>query len=187
MKIGEVEIGVEYAALDSPKSRGRYGGGIRPRRVKAVEIVTREEKRYTSTWTPSKKVNVKRVKVEFLDEEAETGRWSYNEIASAKQGAKRVIEARQLVTTWDVVAPEVEAKQAREALREQTREALEARLSALVPEETKRGYWTTDVNVYEGGDVRRRATFSDEALDNILALAEAGAAKRKKATNTAKR
>ena len=116
MKIGDVEIGKEYGALDAPRS-GRYGRTI-PRQVKALEIVTVEETRYHGYTSGSTKVNKRRVKVEFLDgTEEELRGYRYDAIKKAARGATLVIEARQLVAPWSELRGDILARQREEEKR----------------------------------------------------------------------
>jgi len=167
MKIGDVEIGKEYGALDAPRS-GRYGRTI-PRQVKALEIVTVEETRYHGYTSGSTKVNKRRVKVEFLDgTEEELRGYRYDAIKKAARGATLVIEARQLVAPWSELRGDILARQREEEKRIAIEEALSARLKALG---FKIEWGVCSIRVR---GQRMEVEFSDKAVEKILTLAEAG-------------
>jgi len=169
MKVGEVEIGTEYGALASPRVKGYYASRTRPRQVKAVEIVKQEKVRYTGAWTPQKKVQIRRVKVELLDTPLDNGS-SWEPIESRAQGSVVVIEARQLIAPWADLVKDV--KKGIEVAA--ARDALEARLEARIKE---LGFKGGDVWVQvriQGEKLISDIEFSGKDLDRILELAEAG-------------
>lgn len=174
MKISEVEVGAEYGAVERPRSRANYSR-VRPRKVRAEEIVTREESRYTSDWTPRRNVQMRRVKVTFLDDPVAGHRW--NEIADAPKDSTRVVEARQLVALWSEIGGEVEAKIALEQERDAQHAAMTARLEALgFRDEDDTGWAYITSEIYDGR-VTHSLSASHGAAERLLELAEAGAAR----------
>lgn len=175
MKIGDIEVGAEYAAHDNPQAKGYYARKIRPRQVKVVEIVTREETQYGGAWSPSKKVNIRRVKVEFLDDPVSKS--SYR-VAAKPKGQQLVIEARKLIGPWSQYSTQV-AKQIREKQEEDAAEAaLDKRIEALFGKGLQNrsgGYAYGDVSRY-GGKLRETLRVEGTCVDQLLTWAEAGKA-----------
>lgn len=170
MKIGEVVVGKEYAAHDSPAERHSR---TLPRQVKVLEIVVEEEKvygRYSSAVTTAKK---RRVKVEVLGlPEGRPSNWHRDKIKNAEKGATLVIEARMLVALWSEVRTEVAKKVETEQKRVALQDALEARLDAL-----KLGEHRGHISVSEGRlDNASLSVYGTVGVEKLLALAEAGMA-----------
>jgi len=129
VKIGEVEVGKEYGALDSPK---RGYSRVDPRQVKVLNIVTVEESTYSNYTGARGKKNVRRVEVEVLNgPETKKEGWRWDAIERAAKGDVLVIEARQLVGPWKALNKDILERIAREEAATARKEDLERRLKAL--------------------------------------------------------
>jgi hypothetical protein len=171
MKIGDVKIGEEYGALDSPRG-GRYRGQGDPRQVRVLEVVTEEEKVYSGYSTSSTTRNVRRLRVEVLNGGPAGDSWRYDKITKAGKGDTIVIEARNLVGLWKDIHPAITQRVADEQARLEVEQALTARIKAVLGIKPSWGVW--HVKVRSGS---MEAEFNDRALDKLLTLAEAGKAK----------
>lgn len=175
MKIGDIEVGGEYAVHDDPKASYRS----LPRMVKVVEIVTVEEEYWSgsSFHSERKKRNVKRVKVEFLDLPT-TENTSYNHrLTGLAKGTVKVLEARLVIAPWSAVRDDVKKRIEMANARDAEEAALEARVKALGFKGARKDDAWVQVREY-GGELTREIEFSGKGLDRILELAEAGLAAR---------
>lgn len=169
MKIGDVKVGEEYAAHDSP---GERHSRTLPRQVKVLEIVVEEEKvygRYSSAVTTAKK---RKVKVEVLDAPKHEGStWHREKLRHATKGSTLVVEARQLVALWKDVHKGITESINKEQKRIALRDALEARLDAL-----KLGDGRASISVSESSHDAHLTVYGTAGVEKLLALAEAGKA-----------
>ena len=155
MKIDDVKVGEEYALQD-----GRPRGSRDPRRVKALEIVTVEERYWSDILERRIPRNVRRVRVKYLD--AAKVRWA------AAKGAEDNVDARYLVAPWAEIAPSIRERIENEAAIAKEMSATEKRVKALLGRNydgyvTRRG-WEVEL------DTRGKS------LEKLLALAEKGKA-----------
>jgi hypothetical protein len=184
MKIGDVKVGVEYGALDSPRTE-RYNTHKNIRQVEVLEVVVEEERHYGGGYLNSDGQRVKKVrrlKVKVLDKSSfgSSEGWGYSrsKIKYADQGAVLVIEAKQIVGAWSELRTGIVKQREDEHKRIDAQEALEARIVALLGKgETAREYrWRANVTEYDG-KLRAEGSFHDKSLDKLLTLAEAGKGK----------
>lgn len=164
MKIGDIEVGAEYGAMDEPS---RHHSGAMPRRVEVVEIVTVQEDYWQGGGFSSRRAtrNVRRVKVRTLDEALQTKAYYRDKILTAKRGTTITVEARQLVAPWPELAPAVAARIEAEQKRAARKSEIEAALKAAG---FKKLMETYDVRVSVGNlpSVEFR---DDKAVDLLLA------------------
>ena len=163
MRIKDIEVGVEYAALDNPKP-GRYGRSILPRKVRVEEIVTVPVTRYYG-WNDKKQVDVRKLRVTVIG--GEPGSRYDGKISWSSDGDVLVVETRQLLQPWTPeLEEEVGGKLATRAARQAMEAALEARIEALDLLHT-----SVSVRVYVGQlDVELKAGGPD--VEKILAALE---------------
>lgn len=110
MKIGDVIVGKNYGAVDEPAKR-HYSGNSNPRKVRVLEIVTVEEEYWSGSYSVSRqKRNVRRVKIQLLDEAQPSRSYYRNKIASAEKDTTLVVEARQIVGAWTDLSPAIHAR-----------------------------------------------------------------------------
>lgn len=182
MKIGDVTVGEEYGAHDSPTG---YRYGQLPRQVKALEIVQEEQHRYRSSYVAgaSHSRKIRKVKVEVLDgSKTETSSYR-NPIASAAKGAVLTIEAKFLLSPWALIRDDVKKEIEERAELEAAEKALEDRVARLVKAGADKNlrrrefYVLPDVRRYSG-KLSEELRVEGEAVDWLLALAEAGLAAR---------
>jgi hypothetical protein len=163
MRIKDIEVGVEYAALENPNP-GRYGRSILPRKVRVEEIVTVPVTRYYG-FNGKKLVDVRKVRVTVIGGEP-SSRYD-GKIACSHDGDVLVVETRQLVQPWTPeLEDEVGGKLALRAARKAMEIALDARVGAL-------GLDSTSVSVRVYGtqlDVELKAGGPD--VEKILAAME---------------
>jgi hypothetical protein len=182
MKIGDIEIGKQYGALDNPKG-SRYSSyvGDLPRQVEVLEVVTVPERRYSGyAFGPSKTVNVRKLKVKFLGESLiETSRYGRG-IATAEKDSTLVIETRQVVAPWENLSKDVTSRIELEQKSDALRDRLEARLDLLIGREDKgpkrqrrKGFSYASVNKYSGEAIPE-LRISGEDVETLLAFAERG-------------
>lgn len=179
MKIGDIEVGVEYGALDAPRATG-YRHDRLPRRVKVLEIVTEEQKKHNPWAGPgsgsTRIVKKRKVKVECLTEPFAKHRYAWG-IDNDAKGTRRVIEARQLVAPWADLKESVSFEVEEEIRRKAFQATLIARFEKLLGEDAP---WVTVDRLWnEEGSARDRlnpsAHLSGPELLRILELAERGA------------
>jgi hypothetical protein len=178
MKLADITIGSEYAALDSPQSNGR--SDATPGHVRVLEIVKTEKRvRGYGYGSSSKMRTVNKVSVEVLDDGNRTG---YGPISRAKKGDTLTIETRQLVIPWtDELASSIQEKLDTEVRREEYREDIMQRLEALLPPDDGTSY-TRAFSVRVGktpntdGDFPVVADLRDGYFIKLLELAEKGGA-----------
>jgi hypothetical protein len=184
MKIGDVKIGQEYAALDNPQQRrGRFEDRTLPRQVKVLEIVTEKERRRRGDWmSKAVEVNVRKVKIEVLDGNSVDRHytsWRY-QIETAKQGATLVVAARHLIGPWEDVRGDVAERVAEREAKQAMRESLERRLAALLGKRNLDGTRSSvSVDSYYRENRKRKVlapsiTLRDKDVAKVLALAEKG-------------
>jgi hypothetical protein len=152
MKIGEIEVGKEYAL-----TQGRGD----PRRVLAVEIVTVDDPVWSTvleTYTPR---SVRKVKVKYLDKPTE--RYTH------AKGAEHTVSHRELVALWKDIGPGIRKRIEEEARQEALRDDLEKRLRKLLGKNYD-GYVT--VMGARGANL----DLYGKSLTKLLDLAEKGAA-----------
>ena len=166
MKIDEVKVGDEYAALDNPTSSYQ---AVPPRRVKVLEIIFVPERDWSGVTGAVKWKNVRKVKVKVLDHDP-SGR--YNEpLRAAKLGSTLVVEARKLAAPWTDVSESVRQRVEQEQARVVKQAALDKRLNALLGR-SRRSYGSVDVRLETSLHVDGRE------VEKLLALAEKGKTQR---------
>jgi hypothetical protein len=163
MKISEIEVGVEYAAIE----QGRSANHDSPRQCKVLEIVAEEEPVY-GQWTGTARTRKKRkVKVKFLDKPTvDTSFSSYRyRISAAKKGTTQVIEAKEIVGKWADLKDDILARIEAGKRTEELETSLELRLRKL---KLSNSYVTVS-------DRHVRMSVMNKDVEKLLALAEKGA------------
>jgi hypothetical protein len=174
MKIGDVKIGSEYGLLYSP-SGANYGTRALPRQVLALAIEAVPEKRWVrGAFRQLKEVNVKRVRVRFLDGPLMKSSYHNDDaFLVAAKDSERVVEARQLAGLWKDLRSDVAKELKRRAYEVEARASIVARLKAL---KINPDHVAITVNVHPNGNSARfDLRLRDPQAEKLLALAEKGA------------
>ena len=167
MKINEVKVVDEYAALDNPTSSYQ---AVPPRRVKVLEITVVPERDWSGVTGAVKWKNVRKVKVKVLDRPTSPGRY-YEPLRAAKLASTLVVEARKLAAPWEDVSEGVRQQAEQEQARVIASAALNKRLNALLGR-SRRSYGSVDVRLETSLHV------SGREVEKLLALAEKGKTQR---------
>jgi hypothetical protein len=173
MNIGDVEVGVEYGAIDAPTKR--YSGKL-PRQVRCTAVETAEKEVWLGGgFTQHRGTRKQRmVRVVFLDDAQGQPSYYHNDIETAVKGSEKLLEARYLVGKWSELRRDVHARVAAKQAEDSAKTAMEARINALLPKKLK-GSWLS-IDASGGTKTRVTARLEGDILDTILALAEKGAA-----------
>lgn len=163
MKISDVKVGEEYGALDSPT---RGSGMQTPRPVKVLEIVMREEKKYSQYSSGYTVINKKWIKVQALGDRMRSS-WHDHGVDKIAQGETITIEPRKLVGLWSEMKGEILAKIEAAKIREELYQTVVARVEAL-------GFARVDFYYLDG--FRSRLEFRDpEIIERVLGMLEQAA------------
>ena len=169
MKIGDVKVGA-VLALDASE---RYSRNL-PRKVEVLSVVSVEEdywQRIGGFHSKRATRKVRRAQVKFLDAPTgEKNRYARYDYQAEKEGATRVVEAKQLIAPWADVSKDVDERIAKMTRQATAKAEAESRLSYLFGKKIDKLHLYVSTAWDDSAEIR----IDGAELDTLLTLAERG-------------
>lgn len=159
MKIGDIEVGKEYAVID-----GKYSNDL-PRQCKVIEIVKAEFPVWSVTHDEMRTHTKREVKIKLLDKSTVASSAWHRRLAGLKRGTVTIVPPRLITGLWATVRADV-AKAIRE---EQERVDIQAKFDKRL-----RALKLGNSSAYVSDHNTVTLSCYGRDVEKILTLAEAG-------------